>query len=322
MVLKEINTRTVLGCLRESGTATVRELAQQSGLSVVTVKAIVEDLVHQEKAFSGGKAPSSGDRPSQRYIFNKRHTLGMAVFTREVNGGDTVFLRVVDLCGETIDAVSCELSAPEPEVLERIIGEKVREFPRLGAIVLGLPGIEYKGDILALDYQSFVGLPLAKHLRTRFEIPVVVENDVNAAVLGRECEAYIYFPRKYPPGAGLRIEGKLLKGHRHFAGEVGWLPLGISWGPEIADSFEACCSAAARVTASVTALIDPASIVLYGEHLGEDHLRRIRDIYQALLPAQALPEIHCSEDFTADFERGLKKILLDLLEEDLPEADP
>ncbi|SIQ08772.1 ROK family protein [Alkalispirochaeta americana] len=319
LIVKDLNAQSVLRCLKEAQTATVRQLAGASGLSVVTVKAIMTSLVDQGKAFIGGKAPSGGGRPSQRYIFNEKHSLGLVIFTREVDGKDTVFLRVVDLYGQTLDSESIEIPSLGPDELETLIGEKILQFNRLQAISLGLPGIEYKGTIVSVDYKALIGIPLADRLRSRFGMPVLVENDVNAAVLGRDCEAYIYFPRKYPPGAGLLIQGTLLKGCHHFAGEIGWLPLGISWGPETADSFEDCCSAAAKVVASLTAVVDPASVVLYGEHLGKEHLQRIGELCRNLLPAQALPTLHCSEDFTADFEQGLKKILLNLLDENLLE---
>jgi len=321
LFVKDLNTKTVLNTLKHARTATVRDLAAASGLSTVTVKGILNKLVEQHQAVPDGMAPSSGGRPSQRYRFNEQFMLGLLLYAREIDGKDSVCLRVADLYGDILDAADHEMPHIRSEDIEALIAEKIEAYPRIQAVGIGLPGIEYQGSIVSLDYKSLIGMPIIRQMQSRFGLPVVFENDVNAAVLGRSgndspegTEIYIYFPRKYPPGAGIRVNGKLIKGSRHFAGEVGYLPLGIRWGEETADSFEDCSSAAAQVIISLTAVLDPDSVVLYGEHITNSHLERIREICRSQLPGHVLENLTCSGDFSADFEQGLKYLILNLLE--------
>ncbi len=321
LLVKDINTKSVLHILKEAHTATVRELSAASGLSAVTVKSIISMLRAEGRAIPDGTVPSQGGRPSQCYRFNEQHALGLLLFARELHGIDTLCLRVIDLYGTVLDSTDCRMPSMEYEAVESLIAQKIGPFSRIRAVGIGLPGIEYEGSMVSLDYEALVGTPIIERLHSRFRIPILVENDVNAAVLGRSegehqgnCEVYIYFPRKYPPGAGIRVNGTLIKGGRHFAGEIGWLPLDIQWGPETADSFEACTTTAAKVVMCITAVLDPDSVVLYGEHFTEAHLEQIRIICRSRLPEQVLPEFSLSKDFTADFEQGLKYLTLNLLE--------
>lgn len=323
LAVKDANIRTVLNSLKRHHSASVQELSADTGLSVVTVKGIIDALIEQERAAPGEQAPSTGGRPSRRYLFNETHRLGLLMFAREISGKDAVCLRVIDLYGTVIDADDVVSPNITPNTLETLAADKIREFDRIQALGIGLPGVEYQGRIVSLDYEALVGTSLVQDLQSRFSIPVLMENDVNAAVLGRTgnsppepCMVYIYFPRKYPPGAGILVHGNLVKGGRHFAGEIGQLPLGIEWGEKTADSFETCCSAAAQVIITLAAVLDPDSAAVFGEHITGRHMERITELCRSQLPDHILPELIHSQDFSADFQQGLKYLTLNLLEEE------
>ncbi len=320
LLVKDMNTRLVLKALRSYRTATVKELAQATELTVVTVKDIVRDLIAHNKVYEGGTVPSKGGRPSKQYVFNENSNKGLVVFTRELNGHDSICVRVVDLYGQVKESVDHQVDTISVAKIENLISHLIKKHPSIGAISIGLPGIEFEGRIVALDYQSTIGDPIIQRLREKFNLPVIIENDVNAAVLGhdeledsRDTEVYIYFPRKYPPGAGIKVNGKLLKGNRHFAGEIGWLPLDIPWGPELADSFDEFTAAASKVVLSMITILDPDSVVLFGEFLTDTHLKEIIDKCKRGLPQRIIPELSLAEDFSLDFERGLIGLTLEAL---------
>lgn len=320
--MKDRNTRVVLEALRARKMGTVRFLAEQTGLSAVTVGSIIQELIHEGRVLPGELAPSEGGRPAQQFIFNGHFQHGLAVFSRELGGVDTLCFRVVDLLGGVVGRRDVPLGQITPENLEEQVAIILDEDPSIGALGFGVPGIELGGTIVALDYPAFREVNLVERLTGRFARPVRVENDVNAAALGRgiqadprHSEVCIYFPRKYPPGAGIRVDGRLIKGARHFAGEVAWLPLGIAWGPELADSRDDFIAAAARVVVSLVAVVDPQSVVLYGEFLTPDYREGIIARCRKLLPRDMeLPEILCPGDFSGDFEQGLIGITLELLD--------
>ena len=322
LVIKDLNTRLVRQALKNARVSTVRDLAGMTGLSTVTVAGIVQALVAGGAAREGELVPSNGGRPSRLYRFDEHQASVLVLFTREIEGRDTACLRVADLYGQIVASENHPLEAGSLEAFEPFIDRMLVRFPSISALGFGLPGIEYGGTIVALDYHKLVGAPIIDHFQSRYGIPVVFENDVNAAVLGRgrqegaaTSEAYLYFPRKYPPGSGIRIEGRLLKGSRHFAGEVGFLPLGIAWGdPNLTESIEASSSAAAQVIVSLAAVLDPESVVLFGEFLTPTHLAEIRIRCRSLMPEESLPQISLTEDFTQDFQDGLVGLTLELLD--------
>lgn len=321
MVVKDINTKAVLESLKQLRTATIREIAVESGLSIVTVNGIVNTLVSQKKVLTADTIPSGGGRPSQRFSFNERYRLGLLLFTREIGGIDCLCVRVIDLYGRVIDSNDFEVPQVDYDLLDGKIAGMLETYPRIGAIGIGLPGIEFGGSIISGDYHDLNSQPIVRLLTDSFNLPVFLENDVNAAALGSVerpgsslDRVYIYFPRKYSPGAGIVTNGKLHKGRNHFAGEVSWLPLDITWGPNLIDNFEAFCKAASEVVISLTAVLDPDSVVLFGEHITDYHVSRIRIICKKILPEHVSPDISLSRDFSADFERGLKILTLERLE--------
>lgn len=318
--LREHNFLSVRQALQSARSAICRDLAESTGLSKVTVGAILQEMVDTGVALEGDLLPSNGGRPSREYLFNERHSLVLVVFTRELEGKDTVCLRVSDLHGQVVYSQETELLPQALEDFDPFIDAILERYPRISSIGLGLPAFEYQGRLVQSDYPALVGTEVQEHFRRRYALPVVYENDVNAAALGRgsrpgaaDTEAYLYFPRKYVPGAGIRVNGRLLRGNRHSAGEVRFLPLGIVWGQNLTDLPEESAEAVARVVVSLVAILDPDSVVLFGEFLTPDQFDRVRALCRQLLPDGMLPQISLSKDFTLDFQDGLIHLALELV---------
>lgn len=316
--VKEVNSLLIYRTLRATGSATGQEISRETGLSIVTVNTILQDFVSTNIAMDAGQIPSNGGRPARVYRFNERYHLVLAVFTREIGGVNSVCVRLADLNGTVIESFDEPLRGETLAAIEAVVDPVMERNPAVRAISFGLPGIELDGSIVALDYPDLVGVPLVAHFTERYGCTVLFENDVNAAVYGRsldtdaaESEAYLYFPAKYPPGAGIRIDGRIIKGKRNFAGEVGHLPLDIPWGDALlVNSFDRIVDAVSRVVASITAVIAPESVVLFGEFLNDRHLEAVVERCAVLLPDGMVPEISLSANFSHDFERGLVGLAL------------
>ena len=61
----------------------------------------------------------------------------------------------------------------------------------------------------------------------QYEIPFIIENDVNLAVVGyhtvEESVVFLYQPGSMYSGCGIMLDGQLYRGSTLFAGEVGYL---------------------------------------------------------------------------------------------------
>lgn len=73
-------------------------------------------------------------------------------------------------------------------------------------------------------------MPLAARLRERLHLPVVVESDRNAFVVGeawkgmaRDRRDVIFLAAGTGIGAGILADGRLLRGHGELAGSLGWM---------------------------------------------------------------------------------------------------
>lgn len=323
LVMKERNLQLVRRTLRLVREATRQQLATATGLSTVTVGSLLQELMFRDEVREGSLVPSAGGRPSVLYRFHPGRAHVLAVFTRETRGVDTLYLRVADLFGQIIAAEESPLQRGVAS-LEEPVAQMLKRHPSVRAVGFGVPGTVENGVHTVSDYPEWAGLPIVDHFSRVFGLPVCAENDVNAAAAGygrRNPSApgmtlvYLYFPRKYPAGSGILIDGQVHRGRSGWGGEVAYLPLDIPWGdPSLFDDVGRGSLLVAKVVSTVSAVLNPHQVVLQGEFLTPDYLEAVDLGCRRLLPATLVPEIDLSADFTADYQDGLVALTLDLLE--------
>lgn len=106
-------------------------------------------------------------------------------------------------------------------------------IPHEGARALGvdIPGLAYRnGDVWAPNIPGWERMPLSKKLRQRLGMSVVVDSDRNAFVVGeawkgsaQRCRDVVFVAVGTGVGAGILVDGRLLRGHDELAGCVGWM---------------------------------------------------------------------------------------------------
>lgn len=79
---------------------------------------------------------------------------------------------------------------------------------------------------------DYIGINLAKEIRSQFDLPCIVENDVNAATLGewkygsgRNCSSILCLTVGTGIGGGIVLNNQLYRGHSYCAAEVGYMTL-------------------------------------------------------------------------------------------------
>ena len=322
------NIALVRRSLKQLVEATRQQLALATGLSTVTVAGALEKLCARGEAREVSLVPSQGGRPSQLYRFNADYAHILVLFTREEGGGDRAYLRALDLYGRTLASEDLALSPPSLPGLEAPLDRMLARDPLIRALGLGLPGVATQGRITDLDYPALVGLSLVDLFRDRYGLPVLFENDVNAAALGYcqaqprsrgESLAYLYFPQRHPPGAGIIVGGSLHRGGRGWAGEIAHLPLGIDWAdPGLYSGPDRASPILARTVAAIAAVLNPDKVVLMGEFLVSRQLGDIEARCADLLPSALVPSLSLSSDFSGDLAAGLSSLTLELLENPSP----
>ena len=321
--MRGVNRRLVLRTLEDLGEATRPQLASATGLSTVTVSAVLSQLVAADAVHEGPLVSSSGGRPSQLYRFHAGRAHVLTVFTREADGQDTLYLRVADLCGQIVDASERVVSDVNLATLESSVDTMMLRHSTIRAVGFGLPGQEVNGVLTATDYPELAGISLREHFTKRNGVAVLYENDVNVAAVGYvrghaleeiSTVVYLYFPRKYPPGAGILMGGRLHRGRSGMAGEVAYVPLNIPWGnPERFDDIRWAAETVAVLVSAVSAMLNPDEVVLHGEFLTAEGLGLIEGECQRRLPVGLLPRLTVATNFTEDLEKGLISLSLNLL---------
>ncbi len=153
-------------------------------------------------------------------------------------GGTGTKFGIVDRIGNVL--FSSEISTKKHLQVETFIDElyanlknmidKAGGIGRMKAIGVGAPnGNFYTGTIEYAPNLPWKGIvPLAKLVQDKFQLPVALTNDANAAAIGemmygaaQGMKDFIMITLGTGVGSGIVANGKLIYGHDGFAGEVG-----------------------------------------------------------------------------------------------------
>ena len=215
--------------------------------------------------------------------------LGVAV------GADDVVLADVRMSSEPgPDKIVDTAAAAARELAERIGAP----LSALAGIGIGIPGVvDAREGVLTHAVNLGVGgdgLPLAARLSRRTGIPVAVENDVNAAAVGAsrvlelDSTDLAYLSIGTGLAAGIVLSGRLLRGARGGAGEIGHVPVDPS-GPMCPCGQRGCLEAVAsgsaiarawpvegRAEGGLDASPSPAAALFRSAADGDREARRVR----------------------------------------------
>lgn len=323
IIIKEININFVRKVLKDKGQATKQEIAKETGLSFVTVGTALQHLLTQNEIFEAKMAQSSGGRPAQQYSYNYDFAHALALHTYEKEGLHFIHSSVINLNGEIVSELDFQTEVIDVHIFEDIIEKKIKKYPLIKAISFGHHGVELNGEIISSDYEMLEGIPFADHFSNLYQIPVVLENDVHAAVLGfskrREIKedetlVYIHFSENGIPSAGILINGNLFKGKTNYAGEISKMPLDIEWNNALSNDSEKIIPAISKLIMSISSLINPHTFIINANFLDRIKLSRINKICKDSLPNNLVPKMYISENFMKDYKSGLIMRALQQLE--------
>jgi predicted NBD/HSP70 family sugar kinase len=239
-LLRELGEQAVLETIFRRGPITRPEIAAATSLSKPTVSAAVSRLEQ------GGLVRAAGMRAGQRgrkplsYVVSPRagFVVGADI------GGSNVRVAAADLFGEPI----CDLKHPTAKNGSRAVGVQILEMvseviDQAGAVhgpplALGIssPGVvdQTSGRVTSLAYNVVPegGFDPLEVIRERFDLPVLVENNVNLAAVGekwfglaRGVSTMVFIAIGAGIGMGIIIDDELVRGAHGAAGEIGYLPL-------------------------------------------------------------------------------------------------
>ena len=236
--LRDRNRERVVGVLRERGRISQADIARVTGLSRTTVHTLVSELkdsgmVHEVEA----TVPDvRGGRPAIQLVLR-----GSSLAVVGIDFGHShVGVAVADIAHNVLAERGSDLNVNHHareafDTATRMVGEVLTEAGVERKSVIGA-GIGIPGPVdrargtagSASILPGWTGLRIGSEMRDRLALPVEIENDANLGALaeltwgaGRECTNFAYIKVATGIGAGLVIDGRLLRGASGTAGEIG-----------------------------------------------------------------------------------------------------
>jgi predicted NBD/HSP70 family sugar kinase len=225
--------------LRDSGALSRADLARRSGLAKATIGTIASQLERAGVVAAGESESSGRGRPSTPLVLAGRLLAGLGL---EINV-DYMAVTTVDLAGRELsfEERPVERTGRRLHDVVALVRDEVDRLADTGVELLGVtvavPGRIDRGRGVVVDAPNldWHEVPLAEELQVALGagVPVAVDNDANCAARAESMHGvaagvddFVYLTGTVGLGAGIVSGGRVLRGSRGLAGEVGHLRVG------------------------------------------------------------------------------------------------
>ncbi len=323
--VKQINTEVIKKTLKSLTSATKANLAQATGLSIATCGTILNELLTTGEVLEHEQEDSHGGRPAKKFMYNAHFSYIACIYIKAEETRHSLTYTVANSIGQYIESGHEEVSSVNATIIDHLIERLIHTYGNIKAIGIGIPGVAHQGMIQICDASELIGVPLESQLNEKYGIDIIIENDMNLTAYGfyqkqqydqDKTIAVVTFIKGSFPGAGLMIDGHIHKGNTRFAGEISFLPFGITREEQYAQLHQSSTfiPLAAKMLISLIATINPEKIALTGDQI---HSEQVKDLYNACLeyiPVEHMAELHMLKEPDQDYMHGLVSMTLESLD--------
>jgi predicted NBD/HSP70 family sugar kinase len=239
-VLRQISVRAAMDVLLQKGPTSRADLAKKTGLSKQTMSEVIRAL--EESGWVRVKGVISGKvgRSAVTYEVapDAAYVIGIDL------GANTVRFALASIAGTVVFELERPAAGKEGQALLRLVEEVVADGLAAAGVArdkILLAAVATPGAVdpetgtlsLAPNLGGVASINVVKALSDSLDCAVIIENDVNAAVIGESwlgCAAGIdtgaFISLGTGIGLGMMINGKLVRGAHGTAGEISYLPFG------------------------------------------------------------------------------------------------
>jgi predicted NBD/HSP70 family sugar kinase len=237
--LRTMNKTLVLNVVRQHGPISRAQLARKMNITRATISGIVSDLLEDGVIYEGAAEESSIGRKGILLHYNDDLGYGIAIDL----GGTKISIALFNVNAEiserkVIPTYQVSTSEEFIELLMQSIREFISENNRglssLQVIGIGTPGIvdTKRGIVIegSPNLPQWENLNLSKRIEQGFGVPVVLENDVRASLVGEiwkgQCqnlESAVLITLSTGIGSALLMDGNIIRGVHNAAGEIGYM---------------------------------------------------------------------------------------------------
>ena len=227
---------------------------------------VEESLKHKENKYNGYVEPLA----SMMEIKTNKNVLAVSI---NANGENShISYRLYNSHQDIVlDSNIIKSNIKLQDVLDAL-DTVVLQNEMIDVISIALPGVMVEGNV----YSGIIeggNHQLKERLEKRYEKEIYLINDVNAAVVGYYASqneykslAFLFQPIGRMAGSGIVVNGQLVRGMDHLAGEVALLPLKLSDSYlNLANTPEGTLELVTKNIMSIIAIVSPEAIVVYSD---------------------------------------------------------
>ncbi|MDM7832571.1 ROK family transcriptional regulator [Cellulomonas edaphi] len=224
------NRSMVLAHLFHEGPSSRADVARSTGLTRVTVSGLVADLMAEGLVTElGVRSEGKVGKPA---TLVGMQTEAFQIVAVDLTDDSRLLGAVMTLVGDVLQRRSVPLEGRTGEAAVELLETLCRDLLALAdrpvvGVGISSPGvIDNDGRVVQAPNRGWYDLPLAELLHERLEVPVHVANDANTRALaeftyGEAAGGSMVVTIGAGVGAGIVVDGALVVGRHHAAGEIG-----------------------------------------------------------------------------------------------------
>jgi predicted NBD/HSP70 family sugar kinase len=272
---RDINRRIVLNLVRDHQPVSRADIARRMDIGRGVVTSIIQELIDEGTIYEGSTGPAArGRRPTMLYV----RTQDRLVVAVDVRFSRT-FIMISDFAGTQIALESFDTIFEPAALVAELVGRINRAILSHGAsgrcegIGLVVPGMvdRISGRVLMSPQLGWRDVDIRDALQRGVGLPVQIENAPMACALaqmwlgqrGNSSDNFVYVTVSDGVGAGIVLNGQLIRGDSNSAGEFGHNPLN-SDGPQCLCGAHGCWEAYTSNQATISRYLGRELVPLWG----------------------------------------------------------
>lgn len=239
--IRGLNEQLIMDVIFLGGKVSRAEVSRLTSLSKPTVSSSVQRLIDKELIWEVGPGENAQGRKATMLEFNHASYYVWGIDL----GAATARIALARMDGILLAEDQLNVGDAQPEPFLRLLLERIErlmqlhgiEWDRVPFVSVGMPAVVSPdtgaASSIVSPLSSFEQAFSLQSLVKLFPATVLIENDVNLATMAEQSDGiaanaslFMYVAIGAGVGAGLVVEGRLLRGRGGAAGEIGSMQLG------------------------------------------------------------------------------------------------
>ncbi len=251
---RDINRRIALNLIREHQPMSRADLARRMNVTRGAVSVLVQELIDQKVIYEGATGEAMRGRKPTFLHIRTQNRLAIAVDVRF----SKTYLMLSDFSGQQLALETYDTIFSIPAFVKDL-ASRIRRMAKNNGFLANCEGIgvvvpgmvdQRTGRILNAPALGWTGVDIRDRIVAATGLPVHIENSARACALAQlwlergdsRPHSFAYVSISDGVGVGIVINGELLRGHDHIAGEFGHLALNVD-GPRCMCGAKGCWEA-------------------------------------------------------------------------------